>query len=115
MKACINVLEVLNSQESKEYRAACVEINRYLKKGQVETPKASKRYKKAIENYRLYLDKKNIRLPDPIYPINKKDKSTLKYLDVITRETEESVTEYVRMIINPKWVYRKPSCRNPVF
>lgn len=107
MKAYINVSEVLNSPESKEYRECCVEIKKFYKKGEVETPAISKRYKKALENYRLYLDKRNIRLPTPIYPMNKKEKNTYKYLDVILRETEEHGIEYVQMIINPKWIYRK--------
>jgi DNA modification methylase len=71
----------------------------------------SKKYKKALENYRLFLDRNGIRLPPIKYPIFKNYKNTFKYLDAIIKDNYGRF-EFVQMIHNPNWIYKKMDLKN---
>lgn len=100
----VNYREILASPPAKEYVKASLEIKEFFKKGAVETPAASKKYKKALQNYRDFLDCRNLRLPVAKYPIVEKDKNSFKYLKILVKEYDES-TEYVKTVVNPDWIY----------
>jgi hypothetical protein len=107
MKArTIKIAEIFNSFEAKEYRDASIEIKQFYRSGVCETLEATKRYKKALERYRNFLDDRNIRLPCPKYPILKSNKNTLKYLDCVVQEIDFK-SEFIKMVPNPEWLYKK--------
>ncbi len=108
MRDCeiIKLSRIFNSRENQEYIAACKEIKEYYRSNTIVPAVTTKRYKKALENYRNYLDAMNIRLPVIKYPIIKTDPNTYRYSDAVLKELDTH-TQYIRMVENPNWIYKK--------
>lgn len=74
---------IAKSRQYKEYLAASNEVSDFLKRNEVEPKEVARRYKKALESYRKYLDHNGYGMPKPICEYDRNDKSTWKYLDLI--------------------------------
>lgn len=91
--------------DSKEYKAY-IEISRELQKyyqvDMVEPPKLTRKYEKILDEYRAFLDRLKMRLPAPLYPYSKHDKTTHKFLDCVVNDRK-----FMGAIENHEWAYKR--------
>lgn len=101
--------DITQSFEFKSYLAVSKEVQKYLSNNLLETPDLSKRYKKCLNVYRNYLSRLGINVPHPIYPYDRKNKKTWKYLDCILNEEDDGKTDrFVKgWILNNEWIYKE--------
>jgi hypothetical protein len=93
---------ILNNVVTREYFNACLALKAYFKVDKCETPEVSHRHKAALHNYRIMLDKLNIKMPKPIHPYNREDNTTWFYLDC-----KLSDSKFIKVIINDNWKYKE--------
>lgn len=93
--------DVFRSEEAIEFMAATCEVRRHLKISSLEPPMVARRYKIAVDAYRKYLDDLYIIMPAALYPYDKNDLSTHKYLDVKVNNKK-----FLCDVINTNWKYR---------
>lgn len=107
MEKTISIEEVFNSDECKKYLKVSKEISKYYKSNATESPELKKKYRNALKAYRQFLSDNGIKFPVPKYPILHGNEKTIKYKATIVKEKEDGTYEYIRMIVNPNWIYFK--------
>lgn len=109
MERTIKLSKIFNSPECKEYEASLRECIKFIKRGEVESSIVKKRYNKALESYRKFLNKNQIILPIALYPYDAENKKTHRFKDIILKEiTDEKgnkSTVYVKTVPNCEWIY----------
>lgn len=98
----------LKSIFAQEYIAVCKEMSEYFADDKVEPAALSKRYKDVLRCYCDFLDSQGYKMPQAIYPYNKDDLSTHKYLDVkISADPKTGRVRFIKDIPNLNYRYRR--------
>jgi hypothetical protein len=88
----------------KKYVEACELSKKYHQAGICPPVSLSKEYDIALEDYRAFLESKNMRMPFPVYIFNKRNYKTWKYLDF---EFIDGKKVSCKDRINPNWLYSR--------
>lgn len=92
---------ILKSYEYKEFIKASKISSSYFKINTPEPNDICRDYLISLDNYRKFLDDLGYKMPNQIYPYNKKDKSTWKYSDCLINGLK------CKDILNENWKYNK--------
>lgn len=117
MKKILKLNSIFESKECQNYVKQSKKLALYFKniENNVEQEKIGNLitvYKKALLEYRKFLDKNNIFLPVEIYPYKSEQKNTHKYSKSIVKDQvnfskSEKTRIYCASILNPDWIYKK--------
>ena len=82
---------IWDSKPCKDFIAICIELKEYMQINIWESTDLSYRYKDALATYRNFLDSIELKMPLPLFPYDRLNEDTHKYLEIY--------------FINPEWVY----------
>ena len=92
---------ITKSFEYKNYISVSNEIKKYFKENMCEPAELSKRYKSALNSYRDLLNSHCVNMPSALYPFDKEDKKTWKYINC-----KLNGENYKGAVHNPNWIYK---------
>lgn len=100
--------DILNTHYAYEYVDACQEMREYFADDKIEPAALAKRYKDVLRNLRVYLDSMDYKMPNPIYPYQREDTETHKFLDVkVSADSKTGMVKYLGVLSNLNYKYRK--------